>query len=256
VNVTSPRTRAEVQGFAAAEVLAQDETLTIRYRADAQNPANNGTEIQVALLTGDSAATQVTKINQAFTASSLAAEAFLDSGGVLHIRSKDFGEKYRITAVSDVMDGPGTTNLGNLDLDDFGTDLAGTIGGKSARVLDGNHLKGDPGFASEDVEVIVPDDTFGILGKVRVVDGLGESLPDVLDSLMDGTGILKSRTDGIQRTIEDLEAQVVKNSARMDKVEERLRRQFTNLEVTLGQLQALGDYVSAQLGAISSSKKK
>jgi flagellar hook-associated protein 2 len=73
---------------------------------------------------------------------------------------------------------------------------------------------------------------------------------------MDGTGILKSRTDGIQRTIEDLEAQVVKNSARMDKVEERLRRQFTNLEVTLGQLQALGDYVSAQLGAISSSKKK
>ncbi|MCK6572158.1 flagellar filament capping protein FliD [Myxococcota bacterium] len=256
VNVTSPRTRAEVQGFAAAEVLAQDETLTIRYRADAQNPANDGTEIQVGLLTGDSAATQVTKINQAFTAASLQAEAFLDSGGILHIRSKDFGEKYRITAVSDVMDGPGTTNLGNLELDDYGTDLAGTIGGKSARVLDGNHLKGDAGFASEDVEVIIPDDTFGILGKVRVVDGLGESLPDVLDSLMDGTGILKSRTDGITRTIEDLEAQVVKNSARMDKVEERLRRQFTNLEVTLGQLQALGDYVSAQLGAVSSSKKK
>lgn len=255
VNVTSPRTRAEIEGFAAADVLAQDETLTVRLYVDAQNPAHNGTEIQIALANGDTPDAQITKINAAFKTNDLAMEAFLDAGGVMHVRSTEFGNKFRVTVTSDQLDAPGTTNIGNGALDDTGSTLAGTIGGKAARVLDGNHLKGEAGFRSEDVEVLIPDDTFGVLGKVRVVDGLGESLPDVLDGLMNGTGLLKSRTDGIQRTIDDLGKQVEKQTMRMDKVEERLRRQFTSLEVTLGRLQALGDYVTAQLGASSSSKK-
>lgn len=255
VNVTSPRTRAEVTSSAAAETLTQDETLSFNYKNDRNNAAANGTDFQVALLSGDTPDAQVTKLNAAFTTEDLDIEAFLDAAGLLRIRTKDFGDKYQLTVSSDLIDGPGTTNIGNVAQIVHGTDLKGTIGGKSARVLDGNHLKGEAGFNSEDVEVLIPDDTSGILGKVRVVDGLGESMPDVLDSLMDGTGILKSRTDGIQRTIDDLGKQVEKNTARMDKVEERLRHQFTTLEVTLGQLQALGDYVSAQLGGGSSKKK-
>lgn len=255
VNVTSPRTRAEVTSSAAAETLAQDETLSFNYNNDRNNIAANGTDFTVSLLTGDTPDAQVTKLNAAFTTEDLDIEAFLDAGGLLRIRTKDFGDKFQLTVSSDLIDGPGTTNIGNVAQIVHGTDLKGTIGGKAARVLDGNHLKGETGFDSEDVEVLIPDDTSGILGKVRVVDGLGESMPDVLDSLMDGTGILKSRTDGIQRTIDDLGKQIEKNTARMDKVEQRLRRQFTTLEVTLGQLQALGDYVSAQLGASSSKKK-
>ena len=256
VNVTTARTRADVQGAAAAEVLAQNETLTVRSYTDAQNLANNGTEIQVALAIGDTPDVQIGKLNSAFKTANLALEAFLDAGGLAHVRSQDFGKTYRVKVTSDLAAGAGTTRFGNVTLDDTGTDLAGTIGGRAARVLDGNHLKGEVGFGSADVEVLIPDDTSGILGKARVVDGLGESLPDILDSLMGGSGVLKSRTDGIQRTIDDLGLQVGKQNARMGKVEERLRRQFTSLEVNIGQLQALGDYVNAQLGSLNNSRKR
>ena len=85
----------------------------------------------------------------------------------------------------------------------------------------------------------------------NIVDGLGESLPDVLDTFMAGRGILKSRTAGLTTTIEDLEAQIVKQGLRLEKVETRIRRQFTSLEVTMGQLQATGAFVTAQLAAMS-----
>lgn len=252
VNVSSPRSRADVAGLAAAEVLANDENLTVTFSADALNAGNPGTTINIALLAGDSASAQVSKMNAALSTNSLRAEAFLDASGVMHVRSKDFGTKYAVKVVSDQADGPGTTRLGNVLQSAAGTNLAGTIGGKFARVLDETHLKGDTGFDSQDVEIIVPNDTFGNLGKVRVIDGLGESLPDVIDSLSAGTGILKSRSEGIQSTIDDFTKQIDRANTRMGSVEDRLRKQFTNLEVTMGQLQALGSYVSAQLGGGSS----
>ena len=256
VVVTTPRTRAEVQGLAAAEVLVADENLTISFNADATNVNANPTTFNVALLAGDSAAAQVTKINQAFSDAALRGEAFLDAQGVLHVRAKDYGADFAVEVTSDQLDGPGTTNLGNAALADSGTDLVGSIGGRNARVLDGNHLKGDNGTAAQDVEVVIPDDTFGALGKVRIVDGLGESLPDAIDTLGASRGLLKSRTDGLQSTIDDLSAKVLREQDRVGRVEQRLRRTYSNLEVTMGRLQALGDYVSQQLGALNQSSSR
>jgi len=256
VYVTTPRSRAEVAGLAPAEALLAPETLTIRYNSDATNINSVPKEVNVALDVGDTPAAQLTKINQALSDATVSAEAFLDAQGALHVRTKEYGGRYQIEVSSTQPDGPGSTNFGNFPLADLGTDLQGSIGGKSARVLDGNHLKGAVGTASQDVEVIIPEDTSGALGRVRIVDGLGESLPDVVDSLGASTGLLKSRTDGLQSSIDDLNAKVLREQDRVTRFEERLRRTYSNLEVTMGRLNALGDYVSQQLGSMSSSRKK
>jgi flagellar hook-associated protein 2 len=241
VRVTQARTRAEVTGGAAAQVLAGNEQLTITYNDDAGDAAAAPKVFTVDLLAGDTAEQQVTKLNQAFEDEDVGLTAFLDANGRITVRAREYGSDYSVAVQSDTAAGAGTTSFGVVAVGDTGTDLVGTIGGLPARVLDGNHLKGSAGFATADIEVLIPDDTAGLLGRVRIADGLGEALPDVIDGLAD--------------SIENLEAQLEKQGLRVEQVEGRLRRQFTRLEVTLGSLQALGDYVSQQLSALNANKK-
>ena len=42
----------------------------------------------------------------------------------------------------------------------------------------------------------------------------------------------------------------------MTRQEERLRRQFTAMEVTMAQLNSLGEYITQQMDAMNASKKK
>jgi flagellar capping protein FliD len=113
----------------------------------------------------------------------------------------------------------------------------------TARILEGPH-----GFAQAFAA--------GAFDPGAIVDGLGESLPDVVDSLGASTGLLKSRTDGLQASIDDMNAKVLREQDRLTRFEERLRRTYSNLEVTMGRLNALGDYVSQQLGALNTPRRK
>lgn len=254
VEVTQARTRAEVAGTAPAEVLAANESVRVGLNTNADG-GGAFVEVQVDLLAGATPAQQVAQFNQAFADDDLDVTAFLDTDGALVFRANTYGGDQAVRISSDQASGPGTTNVGVAVRSDTGTDLEGTIGGRPARVLDGTHLKGDNGYDTEGVEVIIPDDTSGSLGRVRIADGVGESLPSIIDSLSTGRGILASRTSGIDTRITQLEENITRQERRTAQVEQRLRRQFTNLEVTLGKLQSLGDYVSQQLAALSPSKK-
>ena len=78
----------------------------------------------------------------------------------------------------------------------------------------------------------------------------------MLDGLIGFRGVLRSRTDGVSTRIKNLEDDIIKQQRRMAMQEERLRRQFTNMEVTMGKLDALGSYVEQQMAAISGQNKK
>ena len=78
----------------------------------------------------------------------------------------------------------------------------------------------------------------------------------MIDSLTGSRGVLRSRTDGVANRIEDLEGEIIKQQDRIARSEERLRRQFTRMEVTLGKLDALEQYVTQQLDAMNNSSKK
>ncbi len=258
VEITTARTRAEVAAGVAAEDLTADETITLDIHVDAQNAAANPTQVVVNLLNGDTTAQQISRMQTALDDASLDVTVFLDAGGNITIRSDKYGDDFQVTAVSDRAAGVGlgTTGIGNVAISDTGTDLEGTIGGIPTEAED-DVLSGKNGFSIEGVEIRIPNDTSGDLGQLRIVDGIGASLPDILDSLgLGGSGLLQSRRDGVDNSIEDLDNQIDRASRRTARVEQRLRRQFTNLEVQIAQLNALGDYVSQQMAALSGSKKK
>ena len=250
VEITQARTRAEVTGTQAASTIAGgDETLTVTYDTGSGAPDS----FDVVLQNGDTADVQITRLNGEFDSQNVALSAFLDTSGQIAIRADTYGSDYTVTVESDTAVGAGTSGIGDALISDEGTDLAGKINGHAARVLDGTHLKGATGFAEADLEVIVPDDaTIGMAGTLRVADGLGESLPELVDGLASGMGILGSRTEGVNRRITNIEDQLSRSEDRLGRVEERLRRRFVALEVTMGQLSALGDYVSQQMASLPS----
>lgn len=260
VEIDTARTRAVVEAGIAAENLTADETITFTLDTDAQNPASNPVQLVINLLNGDTPAQQVTRIQDALDGVSMKVTAFLNADGEITLRSNEYGEDFEVTAVSDRLAGLGlgTSGISNVVLTDEGTDLAGTIGGLPAIVQsDGVTLKGSTGFTTEGLEIKVPNDTSGDLGQVRIVDGLGESLPTIIKQLgLGDSGILQSRRDGVNRSIDDIEEQIRRGSRRTAQVEQRLRRQFTNLEVQIAQLNALGDYVTQQMAALSASSNR
>jgi flagellar hook-associated protein 2 len=255
VNITQARTRAVLAGGAAAEALGANEQLTISYNRRAQT-GGAAAEMLIDLLAGDTPDEQVIKINQAFEDRGFDATSYLDASGLLTLRATDYGDDYQLTARSDLAAGIGTTQLGLVDLEGIGTDLKGLIGGTTTTVLEGNHLKGNKGFRTEGIELVIPDDLAGNLGKVRIVDGLAEKFPSILNGLTGFRGVIKSRTSGISTRIESLEGEITRQQRRMAAQEDRLRRQFTNMEVTMGKLDALGSYITMQMEAMRNSTKK
>ena len=236
--------------------LNADEQVTVTLNVDAQNPIAVPVQVVVDLANGDTPADQVTKLQAAFDSNELAVTAFLDANGAIALRSHEYGEDIAVTAISDRAAGAGTSGIGDAVLSDTGTDLAGTIGGTSATVSDGNRLKGPIGFGVEGIEVEIPNDTSGVAGQVRIIDGLGEALPELIKELGMGGGILQSRHEGVNSSIEDIEDQIEKQARRAQKVEQRLRKQFTALEVQLASLNTLSEFVSQQMSLMLNSKKK
>ncbi len=259
VEITQARTRAEVTAGIAAEALTADEDITLTFDVDAQNPASVPVQVVANLLNGDSVAQQTSRLQAAVDAADLAVIVFVDADGAINFRSNEYGENFEVTAVSDRAAGVGlgTTGIGNVVLTGEGTNLEGTIGGLPTLTVDGHSLRGKSGFSAEGIQIRIPDDTSGSLGQVRIVDGLGQSLPEVIKGLgLGSSGILASRSDGVDNSIEDLENQINRASRRTAQVEVRLRKQFTNLEVQLAQLNALGDYVTQQMAALSASNNR
>jgi flagellar hook-associated protein 2 len=76
----------------------------------------------------------------------------------------------------------------------------------------------------------------GPLGTIR------DQLEDVYLDTFDGT--LKSRTDSLEDSIEDLEDQISNFEKRLTAYAARLRTQFTNMEVVLGELNATQSFLS------------
>ncbi len=254
VRITQARVRAELEGGAPAEVLSADETLSFTFNEN-RDAGGAAIAFDVDLLNGDTTAQQVAKIQAGFDLNNADMTVFLDGAGALVFRASQYGSDHEITVQSDRAAGAGTTNVDNVLLTHRGTEAEGTIGGHPVDVT-GDLFEGKVGFATEGLEIRIPTDRTGRVGQVRVVDGLGEALPGLIESFTGGTGIIGTRTSGVDTSIEDLEAQILRQNRRVAKTEQRLRRTFTNLEVQLGQLNALGEYVTQQLSALNQNNRK
>lgn len=83
--------------------------------------------------------------------------------------------------------------------------------------------------------------------------GLAAYMESNLNNMLSTTGLFDSRTDGINRSIDDLSDQRDRLNIRLTAIEARYRAQFTALDTYVTSMQQTSDYLTEQLASMSSS---
>ncbi|CAN2043336.1 Flagellar hook-associated protein 2 [Candidatus Magnetomoraceae bacterium gMMP-1] len=94
------------------------------------------------------------------------------------------------------------------------------------------------------------DDTEANADKKGFAARMVETLEDMLDEYSENKGILITRQEGVQTTIESLETQIDNAEDRMNIELDILRSQFNALEVTVGELNSTSQYLEQQLAGL------
>lgn len=83
------------------------------------------------------------------------------------------------------------------------------------------------------------------------VEGIAGRTLDRLEGFLSSNGALSNRTDGLNRTLDDIQDQRDQLELRIASYEERLIQQFSAADSLISQIQSTGNFVSQQLAAIA-----
>ena len=96
-----------------------------------------------------------------------------------------------------------------------------------------------------------PDDVAALFAKTDTADGIAERLVTSVSNYLANDGALASRTEGLNRTLENIQEQRERLDLRIESYEARLIRQFSAADSLISQIQSTGDYVTQQLAALT-----
>ena len=130
--------------------------------------------------------------------------------------------------------------------------LAGTINGVAASVVGGS-LVGATGDASEGLTLKINGGSTGARGTVNFSIGYAAQLDKTISSLLDTTGILASKTDGINTSITRLDKQADSINLRLTAIEARYRTQFTKLDTLMSSMTTTSTFLTQQITQMNKS---
>lgn len=99
----------------------------------------------------------------------------------------------------------------------------------------------------EKLDQILETDFASVAGIFSSENGVANKLNSILDGFVGTGGLLNTRTDGLQSSIDRLEDQREQLAVRLESVESRYRAQFSAMDVLVGQLQGIGNFLTQQL---------
>lgn len=255
LNITTAPQKAILGG--ATDVSFQDlsttgltsaETLSFTFSGDYSATTPTTTSLSVTLSAGQRINDIVGSLNSAFATQKVGLSASNDSGR-LKITSKDYGADVRFTVVS-TQAGTTQTGIGSVGLTAQGADIAGTINDHSATGR-GNVLKSNSGFGEDGLAISTDSTSTGLFGTIAVTRGVGDRLTALLGAYTNATsGILTSKSNGLQGNIDRLKKDIDRFNARIDQEGERFRSQLIRLESLLGKFQSTSNYLSSQLSKL------
>lgn len=92
---------------------------------------------------------------------------------------------------------------------------------------------------------------YGSVSKLFTSEnGLAEQLDTLLQRYVGGEGILDGRTDGLQTRIDSITDDRERLGRRLESLEARYRAQFTAMDILVGQLSSIGNFLTQQLANI------
>ncbi len=246
VNITSIATQGKMVASAAAGL-----TITAGSN-DALGVLLDGVSASVTLTPGTyTAATLLTEVQSringaaAFSSVGIGVTVSDDGTGKFSIASNSYG-----SASSVSVGGNGATNLlGGTPTSSLGVDVAGTIGGQIA-TGSGQFLTGGNGL-----KIMVNGGATGSRGSLNFAQGYAFQLNNLITNMLGTNGTIDSRTQGVNNSIKDIGNRRVTLNNRMTRIEAMYRKQFTNLDTLISNMQSTSNYLTQQLASISANSK-
>ncbi|MCP4062560.1 MAG: flagellar filament capping protein FliD, partial [Gammaproteobacteria bacterium] len=186
--------------------------------------------------------------NNALNASGSGVQVGVGSGGELTFTSSDYGSDSNVSLTS-VEDGSAYGLSAATGTS--GVDVAGTIGGRTAEG-DGQVLfLGNGNGGASGLQVRILGDQTGSRGSITFVEGVAERTVDLVSSFVGADGAIESRTESLNRDLEQIQENQARLEERIAAYRERLVSQFTAADSLISQLNSTQDYVSQQLAALA-----
>lgn len=257
INVTQAATRGKLVGGAALansfEITDTNDELALTVNGDitVNLALTQGTYAdQQSML--DEIQAQLDASN-ALNATGTSVQVGVDGAGQLTFTSSQYGSESSVV-LSSVEDGA-TFGLGTSTSTD-GLDVAGTIDGRAAEG-DGQVLYlGSGNGGASGLQVRILGDQTGSRGSITFVEGVGERTVDLVTSMVGAGGAIESRTDSLNRELEQIQESQVRLEERIAAYRERLVSQFSSADSLISQLNSTRDYVSQQLAALAPNNNR
>lgn len=214
----------------------------------------DGTSATVTLTAGTyTAATLAAQIQSAINGTSAFVTAgktvsVSQSASILTITSASYGA----TSAVSLTGGTAKTNLFSTPTETTGVDAVGTINGVTA-IGSGQYLTGAAGDASEGLKVQIIGGLTGSRGTIDYSQGYAYKLNKLLDGFLASTGSITSRTDGINRSIADIDERRKVLSRQLATAEAHYRKQFSDLDMMISKLNGTSSSLSSMLTGLPSS---
>ncbi|MHA7808516.1 MAG: flagellar filament capping protein FliD [Marinobacter adhaerens] len=186
--------------------------------------------------------------NNALNAAGSSVQVGLDSNGRLSFTSGDYGSDSSVTLNS--AESAATFGLGSVTTT-TGLDVAGTIGGRAAEG-DGQVLfLGNGNGGASGLQVRILGDETGNRGSIAFIEGVAESTVNLVSSFVGVDGAIESRTESLNRDLEQIQESQARLEERIAAYRERLVSQFTAADSLISQLNSTQEFVSQQLAALA-----
>ncbi len=253
VSITQEATRGLLNTGAVGSLTVDDNNDTFRIKVDGTASGL----IQLTKKTYDSkealAAELQARINGDSALSSAGAKvavSYDSDNDRFVIQSQKYGEDSQVE-ITEVDTSSSTLGL-SVSTGTAGQNMAGTIGGFAAEA-DGQYLVGTQGDAIG-LKLFIEDGASGFLGTVTFSRGMMDRLDNVLGGLLDGDGSVTARTEGLQKSLNEINDERFKLDDRMAELEKRFLDKFNAMDSLLGQLQGMGTFLGQQLATLPFNK--
>jgi len=242
LNITQLATKGSLAGCEEVETLiieaGDNDELDVTI-----NGVGAAIELAPGTYTEDTLAAEVqSKINgaSALSGAGISVSVKHDQFGFV-LTSNAYGSKSTVE-----VDGTAAYNLfGEYPVVTPGVDVAGTINGSPAKGS-GQTLATDGG-AALGLKVVVSGGALGERGKVNYSEGYAVALNNLLTSILAKNGQIESRKTGINNSIKDIGTRRGAIEQRLPLQEARFRKQYSNLETTLSNMNKTSSYLNQQL---------
>ncbi len=206
------------------------------------------TTATIDVTTGQTAGQIVSALNDQLTAGGLDLVAETDGAG-LRIRATGWGSAGNFQVNTDVL-GAGTWDVA------AGLDVQGTINGVTA-IGTGRRLvlSTTGGNAAAGLSVDVADGVTGNVGTITYRPGFAARVVEMATTVTkDDTGVLDGAKDAADRRVKDFTEQMTRLEDRLTVREINMRRQYSNLQTLLGNLQGQSSWLTSQISSLQANR--